>query len=107
MPLRSAICLIVNVASVFAMAISLIMPLMRFHLTLSGFMLYIFPLAAGNSRFLDPLEDTEASVKYLERSKSRGFQEVLGLLLRIPYYRAYISHDVSQDTFRFSLRKLS
>jgi hypothetical protein len=48
---------------------------MRFHLTLSGFLLDIFPLAAGNSRFLDPLEDTEASIKYLERSKSRGFQK--------------------------------
>jgi hypothetical protein len=55
-------------------------------------MLSIFPLAAGNSRFLDPLADTEASIKYLERSKSRGFQEVFGLLLRIPYYRAYRSH---------------
>jgi len=68
------------------------MPLMRFHLTLAGFILSIFPLAAVPSRFLDPLEDTEASIKYLERSKSRGLQEVLGLLLRIPYYRAYISH---------------
>ena len=44
-------------------------------------MLDIFPLAAGNSRFLDPLENTEASIKDLERSKSRGFQEVLSQAL--------------------------
>lgn len=48
-------------------------------------MLSIFPLAARNSRFLDSLEDTDTSIKYLERSKSRDFQEVLALLLRIPY----------------------
>src|SRR5690349_10853015 len=79
MPQRAAICLIVNGASVRAMGISLIMHLLPF-------VLNIFLFAAGSIRFLDSFEATEASIKYFERSKSRGFQDVLSLLMQTHQY---------------------